>query len=71
VGNQPREVAFDGSHVWVSNSGSNTVSKIDANTGIVAATIEVSAPFGMAFDGTALWVAMRTSSAVRKIRKTF
>src|SRR4030067_2821452 len=39
VGTSPRGVAFDGTHIWVTNYTSANVSKIDINTNTVVATI--------------------------------
>ena len=41
VGDDPTGVAFDGTHIWVTNYNDDTVSKIVAATGAVAATITV------------------------------
>lgn len=58
VGDQPWAVAFDGSHIWIANSGSDDVSRIDPATDTVVATIDVGIqPTGVAFDGTHIWVA--------------
>src|SRR5258708_37353821 len=35
VGNGPGQVAFDGSNIWVTNSSSNTVTKLQASDGTV------------------------------------
>ena len=49
VGDAPYGVAFDGTHIWTANSTDDTVSKIVATTGAVAATINVGdAPKGCA-----------------------
>jgi YVTN family beta-propeller protein len=53
---------------WTANSGDDTVSKIAAATGVVAATITVgNNPFGVAFDGTHMWVANGSDDTVSKI----
>jgi YVTN family beta-propeller protein len=71
VGNAPRGVAFDGTSLWVTNSNSNNVSKINPITNTVIATVPVgSAPSGMAFDGTSIWVANNGSVNVSKINPT-
>ncbi len=61
VGAEPEAVSSDGTHVWVANSGSGTVSEIDASTGTVVNTIKVDdgpliAPLGVSSDGTHVWV---------------
>ena len=68
LGNGPYGVAFDGTHIWVANYGDGTVSKIDAASGVVAATITVgNSPSGVAFDGTHIWVANYADDTVSKI----
>ena len=68
VGNNPRGVAFDGTHVWVANLIDGSVSKIDAVTGGVVATVTVGAfPYGVAFDGTHIWVTNNGDGTVSKI----
>ena len=58
VGNSPEYIISDGTNMWVSNSASNTVSKLRTSDGTVLATIGVGVnPQGLAFDGTNIWVA--------------
>jgi YVTN family beta-propeller protein len=55
-GTIPQEVAFDGSHIWVSNFSSKNVSKIDPES-LVATTVATGInPQGVVFDGTNVWV---------------
>lgn len=66
--NNPNWVAFDGNNIWVTNYGSNSVSKIDAATGTYLASYSVGAgPRGVIFDGTFIWVANQGSNTVTKI----
>ena len=52
VGTSPIGVVFDGANIWVANSGSSTVTKLQANTGAVLGTFQVgTGPVGVAFDG--------------------
>ena len=69
VGDGPVGVAFDGTYIWVANTVSGSVSKIDPVTGTVIGTpIGVGAgPFGVAFDGTNIWVTNYGSGSVSKI----
>jgi YVTN family beta-propeller protein len=68
VGTNPLGVAFDGTNIWVANSGSGNVSKINVSTGTVVATVTVGTnPSGVAFDGTNIWVANNGSANVSKI----
>jgi len=41
VGSAPTGVAFDGANIWVANSGSNNVTKLRANDGVVQGTYAV------------------------------
>ena len=68
VGALPRGVAFDGTNIWVANSGSNNVTKLRASDGAVQGTFAVGGqPFSVAFDGTNIWVASLNNS-VSKVR---
>ena len=68
VGDGPRGVAFDGTHIWVTNYNDDTVSKIVAATGAVADTIGVGdGPIGVAFDGTHIWTANNWDDTLSKI----
>lgn len=68
TGADPRGIAFDGTHVWTTNSGDDTVSRIDTATGSrddfpSGGTY----PFGITFDGDHIWVANRDSDNVARI----
>ena len=70
VGVSPQGVAFDGSNIWVVNSGSNNVSRIDPATGSsIGSPIPLGvgvSPREIAFDGTTVWVTcFNTDSVVR------
>ncbi|MFW9987186.1 MAG: S8 family serine peptidase [Candidatus Odinarchaeota archaeon] len=68
VGINPCGIAFDGSHIWVTNSKSNNISKIDITTNTVMATVAVGkSPHGIAFDGSHIWVTNSNSNNVCKI----
>jgi len=68
VGDEPRYMAFDGTHVWVANWLSDNVSKIDITTTQVVATVAVGTdPRGITFDGTHIWVTSWLSNNVSKI----
>jgi len=61
----PQGIAFDGTHIWVINADSYTVSKIDVSSNEIVATISVGeSPRGIAFDGTHIWVADKTVSKI-------
>jgi YVTN family beta-propeller protein len=68
AGNNPNGVAFDGTNVWVTNNGSNTVTKINSSTGAVIGTYGVGVnPRGVAYDGFRIWVANYGSNTVSQI----
>lgn len=68
VGVSPVTAAFDGAFMWVTNSGSNTLSKIDVATNQVVGTVGAGPePRGLAFDSAFLWVTSSMSATVRKI----
>ena len=61
-------VLFDGANIWVTNSGDGTVSKIDAVSNVVAASVNVgAAPIGLAFDGSNIWIANFSDATVSKV----
>jgi hypothetical protein len=68
VGNSPEGVAFDGANIWVTNVGSNTVTKLRASDGAALGTFSAGgSPVGVAFDGANIWVA-NASDTVTKLR---
>jgi len=65
---EPHGIAFDGANIWVTNSGSNSVSRLRAADGLLSGTYKVgSGPEGIAFDGTNIWVANSKSNNVMKL----
>jgi len=61
-------VAFDGTYVWVVNSGSNNVTKLTASNGARQGTFAVgSEPVGVAFDGANIWVVNAGSNTASKL----
>ena len=68
VGNSPQGVAFDGANIWVTNAGTNNVTKLLASSGAVVGTYPVgSFPDCVAFDGTNIWVTTQNDNGVSKI----
>ena len=68
VGTSPSAVAFDGTNIWVANTGSGNVTELSASTGAVVGTYFIgSAPYGVAFDGTNIWVTSYFNSNVTKL----
>jgi YVTN family beta-propeller protein len=68
VGNNPQSICFDGANIWVTNGGSNTVTKLNAGTGATIGTYSVGAvPFRICSDGASIWVAHNGSATVIKL----
>jgi YVTN family beta-propeller protein len=67
TGDLPYGVAFDGTNIWVTNSGSGTVSKMNRATGTKVDYTTGGGPQAAAFDGTNIWVANFTSDSVSKM----
>ncbi len=68
VGRFPYGVSSDGSHVWVTNTGEERVSEIEASSGTVIHTIPVGGyPWGVSSDGTHVWVANFEEDTVSEI----
>lgn len=58
-GEDPRDLVFDGTHLWVANRGSNDLSRIDPVTGdgvLVTLPGGVEGPESITFDGARIWV---------------
>ena len=71
VGSSPKGVAFDGSNIWVANSGSNNVTKLRASDGVCVGTCTFNVgtnPQKIAFDGANMWVTNKDSNNVTKLR---
>jgi YVTN family beta-propeller protein len=70
VGKQPKDIVAGKGFVWVVNSGSNTVSRIDPATDRVAgAPIVVGQnPIGIALGKRAIWVANHGDDTVSRIK---
>ena len=56
VGRIPRDVIFDGQHIWVANMGSDSVSKLALDGQSVGEFPAGTLPQALAFDGSNLWV---------------
>jgi len=65
---QPLEVTEGFGSMWVANSGSNTVSRVDPLTNTIIATVVVGAkPWGIAANNTHVWVANSSDFTISKI----
>jgi hypothetical protein len=61
-------MAFDGEHVWVTNSGANSVTKIRAGDKNVVGTYPTGqTPQGVIYDGMYIWVANNGDNTVTKL----
>ena len=69
IGGLPSGVGFDGTILWVTQSGSNAVTRVNATTGaVVGSAITVgSSPSSAAFDGTYVWIANSGSNNITRI----
>jgi DNA-binding beta-propeller fold protein YncE len=56
VGAFPQFVAFDGANIWVTDQGTNSISKLSACNGALIGTFAAgSLTTGIAFDGANVW----------------
>ncbi len=67
VGSGPVAIAFGHDSLWVANSEDDTVSRIDAATREVEATIGVASPVDLAASADAIWVASGIAGTVSRI----
>lgn len=74
VGLSPKGVAFDSgtSSIWVSNNGSNTVSKVNRLSGASTSYDVGTSPLGVAYDSytATIWVANSGSSSISQVNIT-
>ncbi|HLJ90752.1 MAG TPA: hypothetical protein VKZ53_28360 [Candidatus Angelobacter sp.] len=64
----PEGIAFDGTNLWISTPGTNSVVEFSASTGAEIAAFQAgSLPQGVAFDGANIWVTNVNSSTVSKL----
>jgi hypothetical protein len=60
----PAGLCFDGTNIWVTNKGDDTVTKLLASTGAtlgIYTVSELTTPGPIAFDGINVWVGDLTS----------
>jgi hypothetical protein len=68
VGATPGWAAFDGANLWVTNSGSNSLTELRGADGLTEGTFAVGTnPMGVACDGTNIWVANEVDGTVTKL----
>jgi len=74
TGSNPSQgIAFDGTNIWASNTGTNsapqqTVTELSPSGQILGTFTVGSAPEAMAFDGFSIWVCNNNSGAVSQLR---
>jgi hypothetical protein len=69
----PLAVSSDGIHVWVANTGGNSVTELNAPTGALVAVLHASnekfdGPSAISSDGTDVWVANAAGNSVTELR---
>jgi DNA-binding beta-propeller fold protein YncE len=65
-------IAFDGTHLWVTNYGGSSVTELNASDGSWVRTVSggsygFSAPDAIAFDGAHLWVTNHGGGSVTEL----
>ena len=68
-GSSPSDLAWDGTHLWVADDGTDTVYKLDPSDGSVLSFFASpgAQPRGMVWDGTHLW---HSDNATRQLYRT-
>jgi len=63
----PQFVTFDGANIWVTNQGTNNISKMSACNGSLIGTFSAgSTTTGIAFDGVNVWASNNADGTVSK-----
>ncbi len=79
-GPSPQGLAWDGTHLWVSDDSTDTIYKINPANGVVITSLSFpdANPKGLTWDGSNLWVAFGSSNTINKlnpengeVKKTF
>ncbi|UCC29440.1 MAG: hypothetical protein JSU86_14705 [Phycisphaerales bacterium] len=67
-GSSPCDLAWDGTHLWLADDGTDTIYKLDPSDGSVLSSFQSpgSQPRGMIWDGTHLW---HSDNGTRKLYK--
>lgn len=66
LGANPQGIAFDGSRIWIANTGDNSVSIYEFTT-LVTTISGFSSPAGVIYDGTNIWVTNSGSNSLDKL----
>ena len=67
----PLPIAFDGTNIWVGNSGDSSVTKLRASDGVTLGTFSLdfaTLPSGIAFDGANIWITDANRDFVYNLR---
>jgi DNA-binding beta-propeller fold protein YncE len=72
---RPSAITTDGTDVWVTNSGNNSVTEINESTRAIVQTLSSSnydfdTPSAIASDGTNIWVANRGNNSVTELSQS-
>jgi DNA-binding beta-propeller fold protein YncE len=67
LGSLPQDFAFDGTHVWVTNSNHNNVVRMKRDGRGRRGYPTGNFPVGIVYDGTSIWVANYDDNTVTKI----
>jgi hypothetical protein len=65
---QPIGIVFDGVNIWVSDTGDDTLKKLNSGGGVIQAVDVGRSPQFPAFDGTNIWVPNLISNTVTVVR---
>lgn len=64
----PEEILYDGSHIWVSDSGDGTIKEVASNGSILQTLSGFNAPHQPTFDGSNIWLPDSGAGTVTVIR---
>ena len=70
--NFPHGVAFDGTHVWISNEGANSVTELNPTDGSFVRTLSggnygFNLPYDIVFDGQHLWITNAGGNSITEV----
>ena len=67
VGSSAEDIAFDGTNMWVTNYGGNTVTELSPTGATLGTSPWATSPVGIAFDGTNMWVTNGSGNSVTEL----
>ena len=70
--NYPHGVAFDGTHLWITNQGGDSVTEVNASDGSWVRTLSggnygFNVPYDIAFDGSHVWITNAGGRSVTEV----